>query len=998
MHAGNHQPSWPTIPQILSAKIDRNTEGREEGNLLLCNYIWGSADHCVMGVQLISQLIAEINEVSKPFAKKFLNKRSKTIQPFRDIRLFSIFQLSCTLLRTALGNVQTLSFADERVHALMTRVLQLAQRCLIFNSRETASDESGDEMVIVKIPTSWRPAFLDMSTVQLFFDLYAHLPATLSSMTLTCLVQLASVRRDIFSINEERVRFLSQLTNGVRNMLKNPQDLSHPSNYHQFCRLVLRLKRNYQIDELVSVEDYSDAIQLIAQFTKDFAHKWQSASKSICCLLSFWHNMVYCSHFMLSKRPHLLEIYTHEIVKVYISFYLESASVVQHEGLEDPLDDVSVIQPQLQMLLSIGRYEYSRTYELLVQVFGQTAQHYQQVITAHLNHEFQQHSMEDIAVLEGQLTWLVYMIISAIDRRSLSASSDDADAMDGDLVCRVLQLMNFTDPCLPGRGCKKWELALIALFQKLLRTYVSGQIHETSGFYGCLSQTLGINDESKILAVFMQKIIVNLKHWSHCEQLLHKTLRLMLDITVGHEQAMKLARLDAVQVMLNNHTSEQFPFLAIGEPVQVMRHRTSFYTCLGRLLILDLGEDEEKFIQFMIPITSALDNVKQLLAQADTPVFRAEEAKKELIGLARDLRGLAHGLDSPISCMMFFYWIYPTCTAIMIQSMEIWHHDPQVTTPVLKLFAEIIHRSSKLQFHASSSNGILLFQEASKILSTYGSGVLAQSDSIPKDQIYPMRLKGISICFSMLKLALYQDIWSGGRLRQFGGDMLATAFCTFANLLPCIPLSDLQVHRYLSLDYHSVLVIMTRDHLNFIVTLEPNVLLYILSSSSEGLSDTETCSSCCLILDHLFSYLYKCLHHETGEMDTMNLENDTLVKLVQEQPSILHQILTTTLEICMSEEFTFTELISQPLLPLILLNREYFGQLRKPIISRYTPERQAAVARWLDGLMEGIEPNLLSSNRCNCVLPAELERRHNYHSSCLHELQPLQEEIRSDLV
>ncbi|MPC18238.1 Exportin-7 [Portunus trituberculatus] len=777
-----------------------------------------------MGVQLISQLIAEINEVSKPFAKKFLNKRSKTIQPFRDIRLFSIFQLSCTLLRTALGNVQTLSFADERVHALMTRVLQLAQRCLIFNSRETASDESGDEMVIVKIPTSWRPAFLDMSTVQLFFDLYAHLPATLSSMTLTCLVQLASVRRDIFSINEERVRFLSQLTNGVRNMLKNPQDLSHPSNYHQFCRLVLRLKRNYQIDELVSVEDYSDAIQLIAQFTKDFAHKWQSASKSICCLLSFWHNMVYCSHFMLSKRPHLLEIYTHEIVKVYISFYLESASVVQHEGLEDPLDDVSVIQPQLQMLLSIGRYEYSRTYELLVQVFGQTAQHYQQVITAHLNHEFQQHSMEDIAVLEGQLTWLVYMIISAIDRRSLSASSDDADAMDGDLVCSI----------------------------------------------------------------------VNLKHWSHCEQLLHKTLRLMLDITVGHEQAMKLARLDAVQVMLNNHTSEQFPFLAIGEPVQVMRHRTSFYTCLGRLLILDLGEDEEKFIQFMIPITSALDNVKQLLAQADTPMFRAEEAKKELIGLARDLRGLAHGLDSPISCMMFFYWIYPTCTAIMIQSMEIWHHDPQVTTPVLKLFAEIIHRSSKLQFHASSSNGILLFQEASKILSTYGSGVLAQSDSIPKDQIYPMRLKGISICFSMLKLALYQDIWSGGRLRQFGGDMLATAFCTFANLLPCIPLSDLQV----------------------------------------------------------------------GEMDTMNLENDTLVKLVQEQPSILHQILTTTLEICMSEEFTFTELISQPLLPLILLNREYFGQLRKPIISRYTPERQAAVARWLDGLMEGIEPNLLSSNRC----------------------------------
>ncbi|MPC63152.1 hypothetical protein E2C01_057246 [Portunus trituberculatus] len=40
MRTGNHQPSWPTIPQILSAKIDRNTEGRKEGNLLLCKYIW----------------------------------------------------------------------------------------------------------------------------------------------------------------------------------------------------------------------------------------------------------------------------------------------------------------------------------------------------------------------------------------------------------------------------------------------------------------------------------------------------------------------------------------------------------------------------------------------------------------------------------------------------------------------------------------------------------------------------------------------------------------------------------------------------------------------------------------------------------------------------------------------------------------------------------------------------------------------------------------------
>lgn len=35
-----------------------------------------------------------------------------------------------------------------------------------------------------------------------------------------------------------------------------------------------------------------------------------------------------------------------------------------------------------------------------------------------------------------------------------------------------------------------------------------------------------------------------------------------------------------------------------------MRSRTTFYIALGRLLMVDLGEDDEKFESFMTPITS----------------------------------------------------------------------------------------------------------------------------------------------------------------------------------------------------------------------------------------------------------------------------------------------------------------------------------------------------------------------------------------------------------
>ena len=41
--------------------------------------------------------------------------------------------------------------------------------------------------------------------------------------------------------------------------------------------------------------------------------------------------------------------------------------------------------------------------------------------------------------------------------------------------------------------------------------------------------------------------------------------------------------------------------------------RTMFYTSLGRLLMVDLGEDEEKFDAFMIPITQSFESLGQVL-------------------------------------------------------------------------------------------------------------------------------------------------------------------------------------------------------------------------------------------------------------------------------------------------------------------------------------------------------------------------------------------------
>ncbi|OWR55435.1 exportin-7 isoform 1, partial [Danaus plexippus plexippus] len=64
---------------------------------------------------------------------------------------------------------------------------------------------------------------------------------------------------------------------------------------------------------------------------------------------------------------------------------------------------------------------------------------------------------------------------------------------------------------------------------------------------------------------------------------------------------------------------------------------------------------------------------------------------------------------------------YPVYMKLLLRGLEVWFNDPAVTTPVLKLAAELaMNRNQRLQFDVSSPNGILLFRELSNIICAYG--------------------------------------------------------------------------------------------------------------------------------------------------------------------------------------------------------------------------------------------------------------------------------------
>uniref|UniRef100_A0A0B7BCX8 Importin N-terminal domain-containing protein n=1 Tax=Arion vulgaris TaxID=1028688 RepID=A0A0B7BCX8_9EUPU len=342
-----------------------------------------------------------------------------------------------------------------------------------------------------------------------------------------------------------------------------------------------------------------------------------------------------------------------------------------------------------------------------------------------------------------------------------------------------------------------------------------------------------------------------------------------------------------------------------------------------------------------------------------------EEAKRSLIGLARDLRGITFAFSNKTSYMMLFDWIYQSYIPMFQRAVELWYHDPAVTTPILKLFTELAqNRSQRLQFDISSPNGILLFREISKVIVCYGSRILTVGD-IPKDRIYQMKLKGISVCLSMLKAALCGNYVNFGVFRLYGDGALDDALSMFVKLLLSIPQSDLMDYPKLSQNYYGLVECLAQDHMSFISNLEPQVLLYVLSSVSEGFTalDTMVCTGCCATIDSIITYLFRRFVNKRKQIPNQVPDGEAFLSLLELRPEILQQMLSTVLNIVMFEDCRNQWSMSRPLLGLILLNEEYFNKLRSSIISNQPVEKQESMANCFQNLMDGVERSLLAKNR-----------------------------------
>ncbi|KAE8038477.1 hypothetical protein FH972_010982 [Carpinus fangiana] len=686
-------------------------------------------NHYAIGLKILNQLVSEMNQPNPGLPS---THHRRVACNFRDQSLYQIFQISLTSLRQLKNDV---------VSRLQELALSLSLKCLSFDFVGTSIDESSEEFGTVQIPSSWRPVLEDPASLQIFFDYYAITKAPLSKEALECLVRLASVRRSLFTNDAARSKFLAHLMTGTKEILQTGQGLADHDNYHEYCRLLGRFRVNYQLSELVTVEGYSDWIRLVAEFTLKSLQSWQWASSSVYYLLGLWSRLVTSVPYLKGDAPSLLDEFVPKITEGFITSRFNSVQAGLPDDLsENPLDNVELLQDQLDCFPYLCRFQYESSSMYIINIMEPILQAYTE------RARLQTTDNSDISVIEAKLAWIVHIIAAILKiKQSTGCSVESQEVLDAELSARVLQLINVTDSGLHsqryGELCKqRLDRAILSFFQHFRKSYVGDQaMHSSKQLYARLSELLGLHDHLLLLNVIVGKIATNLKCYTESEEVIDHTLTLFLELASGYMIGKLLLKLDTVKFIVANHTREHFPFL---EEYRCSRSRTTFYFTIGWLIFME--DSPVKFKSSMDPL------LQVFISLESTPdsLFRTDAVKYALIGLMRDLRGIAMATNSRRTYGLLFDWLYPAHMPLLLKGISHWTDTPEVTTPLLKFMAEfVLNKAQRLTFDSSSPNGILLFREVSKLIVAYGSRILSLPNAA---EIYAFKYKGIWISLTII--------------------------------------------------------------------------------------------------------------------------------------------------------------------------------------------------------------------------------------------------------
>eukprot|EP00667_Euglena_gracilis_P000992 EG_transcript_991 len=907
-----------------------------------------------LGLNVLITLVSEVNTLA---SRHSVTQHRKTSVSFRDICLFDMFKAALTILQ---GVRTDASAADPQV---CEQALKLALECLTFDFVGIFPDESTDEAGTVQLPMAWRPVVLEQNVLSLFLELYSQLPPPRSTDCMRCLNQVATIRRSFFNNDEERKAWLQHILAGALVVLQQKKGLNDPDNYFEFCRLLSRIKPNYQLSELVSADAYGQWVELCAQFTIQSFINWRSTGKSHFFLLTLWSRLVSSQPYLKGgDKPSLLETFIPQVADAYIKSRLELArAVVCDPGcVDDPTDHQDNLIGHLELIPVLVRSVYGQIGPLIISLLNPIVADLQagtqiQQLTEEMAKQF--------AILESQLGWLVYIMGAVVGHHVSGTSTAEAEKMDGEMTAGLFNMCNTVRARTSMPGAERSETlqglekAILYFLQSFRKVHIGESSMPCSKVYPRLQELTGVKDHLDVLNLIINKVVSNLKVWRTCSPIVGETLTLFCDLSSGYSSGRFLLKLPAIRYMLENHSGPDFPFLQdqFNTP-----HRSKFYRTLANLLFMETTA-ESAFERFMRPLKEVC---LQLEAVTQREAFREVAVKRGVVGLLRDLRGVCAACTTKRMYTLLFEWLSPAHLDLLQRCAQVYVQDNDVILPLLKVFADLVHnRSQRISFEPNSPNGILLFKKAAELLLGYGHARLAMTlpANLPAKDLYNAKYKGYCTCMNILQRCLAGNFCNFGAMSYYHDDTLDQTLAVVIKMALSIPLEDLLSLEKLGSAYYTLLETLYSNHCQTMASLDSRAFLQLVHSLEEATRSVQlpraaVCNAMAAV-GHLMSFYFAQMQKQTPCAHALSqhfsLDSDLLVRVLN---AIFHAVL-------FEESNANQWAMSRPMLPLILINPAFYEEYQRKLLAALAPDKVPRLQEAFAKLMEGVERNLEAKNR-----------------------------------
>jgi len=97
------------------------------------------------------------------------------------------------------------------------------------------------------------------------------------------------------------------------------------------CRVLTRLKANYQLSHIIGTDSYTDWIVLVANFTCQTFKAWHWAQNSMFYLLGLWARLVSSTTYLKSDVPDRMDVLSPQIMESYVESRLECGAYFHGE-------------------------------------------------------------------------------------------------------------------------------------------------------------------------------------------------------------------------------------------------------------------------------------------------------------------------------------------------------------------------------------------------------------------------------------------------------------------------------------------------------------------------------------------------------------------------------------------------------------------------------------------------------------------------------------------